>query len=87
MTFKVSLSVASRQSVMVRYATFGGDPNEDYRPITGTLTFVPGQITRSVQVTILGESVNEGPETFVLRLSNAQNASISKRSGTCTINR
>lgn len=48
----------------------------DYVAISpaGTLTFQPGETTKTISVTIIGDSTpNEHDETFLLKLSNASN--------------
>ena len=51
-----------------------------------TITFTPGgALTATVQVTINGDSVVEGNETFQLALSDATNATIADATGTGTI--
>jgi hypothetical protein len=44
---------------------------EDYEPRTGTLTFGPGETTRTIQVPIRTDNTVEGNEAFEIRLSNA----------------
>ena len=78
-TFVVSLSSASGQSVTVNYATTDGTATAgvDYAPVSGTLTFDPGQTSKNVQVNIIEDTIAEGSETFDLELSAPSNASLS----------
>src|SRR5207253_2778202 len=46
----------------------------DYLPVSGTLTFAPGETALPVAVSILGDLLNEATETFALNLSNPTNA-------------
>ena len=46
----------------------------DYRSTSGTLTFAAGETAKSVAVTLLQDTVEEGDEVFTLRLDDAQNA-------------
>ncbi len=87
-TFTVTLSEASGRAVMVDYATADGSATvagNDYAQASGTLTFNPGETSKTVSVTITGDTLNEGNETFDLNLSNAVNAVVSKAKGTATI--
>ncbi len=88
-TFTVKLSAPSSQTVTVKYATANGTAlsTSDYtaRALT-TLTFTPGQTTKTVAVTVKGDTVQEPNENFYLKLSAATNATILDNSGTCTIN-
>ena len=52
---------------------------------SGVLTFAAGQTTRTVAVTIAGDTVNEPNESFVVNLANATNASIADPQGVGTI--
>jgi hypothetical protein len=74
----VSLSRASDQVVTVDYTTANGSgaAGLDYVAAAGTLTFAPGETTKTVEVTVLDDAVNEMGETFYVRLSNAVNAAI-----------
>jgi uncharacterized delta-60 repeat protein len=78
-TFTVSLSAASGQTVTVKYATSNGTATApaDYtaKPLT-TLTFTPGQTSKTVMVLVRGETVLEGNETFFVNLSVPVNATI-----------
>ena len=70
--FAVSLSRASTQTVTVNYATADGTAaaGEDYTAASGALTFTAGQTAKTVPVTVLGDSHDEGEETFTLTLSS-----------------
>lgn len=88
MAFTVSLSFAAAQTVTVDYATANGNATDgdDYTGVSGTLTFSPGQLTRTVSVPILGDTLDEANETFLFELANPQNATISDGQGVGTIN-
>ena len=55
-TFTVSLSAACDQAVTVDFATQDGSAlaGEDYVATSGTLTFAPGETTRTITVAVLG---------------------------------
>ena len=72
MNFTVSLAGASSLPVTVDYATSNGTagaPN-DFTSVSGTLTFAPGESSKTVAVSILGDSIVENNETFALTLTN-----------------
>ena len=85
--FNVSLSSASNQSVMVNYATTDNSAiaSTDYQSANGTLTFNPGETSKSINVAVLGDTVAEVKETFFVNLSNPANAVISDAQGLATI--
>jgi glucose/arabinose dehydrogenase len=85
--FTVSLSAAVAPTVTVQYATTDGTAaaGSDYAAASGTLTFPPGTVTRTVAVPILGDVLDEDDETFTLDLSNPTNASIADGQGLGTI--
>ena len=73
--------------VTVDYATADGTAKagEDYTATSGTLTFAPGETAKTVNVPILDDAVDEGEETFVLRLSNVEGARAGDLEATGTI--
>ena len=84
--FRVSLSRAMSAAVTVDYATADGrgmaaTAGEDYTPVSGTLTFAPGETAKTVAVAILDDVIDEGEEGFALRLSNARGARIADAVG------
>jgi uncharacterized protein YhjY with autotransporter beta-barrel domain len=85
--FTVSLNAASGQTVTVNYATADGTATQpaDYTAASGTLTFTPGQTTRTITVLVNGEVVPEANETFFVNLSGATNATIADNQGVGTI--
>ncbi|MFM5961756.1 MAG: lipase family protein, partial [Dolichospermum sp.] len=64
MKFKVTLSKASDVETTVRYMTLvgtavdgvTGNDKVDYKPVTGTITFAPGEMTKDIEVTVLGDT-------------------------------
>jgi hypothetical protein len=85
--FTVSLSAASSQTVSVNFATANGTATagEDYTAASGTLTFAPGEVNKTLTVQVNGDALIEGNETFTVNLSNASNATIAIAEGTGTI--
>lgn len=84
LAFSVSLSESDDAPVTVRYATQNGTATawSDYQPQSGTLTFAPGETSKTVQIAIYGDRTIEADESFQLLLSEpAGNALISDPSG------
>ncbi|HLL75889.1 MAG TPA: SBBP repeat-containing protein [Pyrinomonadaceae bacterium] len=48
----------------------------DFATAVGTLSFAPGEMSKSITVPVIDDAHVEGPETFQLRLSNAAGASL-----------
>jgi subtilisin family serine protease len=85
-TFTVNLSVASAVPVTVRFASaFGTASKKDFTAVKGTITFSPGETSKTIPVTIVGDTIVEGPETFRINLTNAVNAALERSSAVGTI--
>ncbi|MGB7921663.1 MAG: Calx-beta domain-containing protein [Pyrinomonadaceae bacterium] len=82
-TFTVTLSAASGQTVKINYATANGTASapSDYLTKTGTLTFAPGETTKTITVAVKGDTAHEPNETFFVNLSTAVNANITDGQG------
>ncbi len=76
--FTVTLAPASAQVVTVDYATADDTAVSpaDYNAANDTLTFTPGQTSRTITVTVNGDTADELDERFFLNLSNPANAGI-----------
>ncbi|MGB7357632.1 MAG: Calx-beta domain-containing protein [Mycobacterium sp.] len=87
LAFTISLSQASTETVTVSYSTSNGTAfaGADFTPTVGTLTFAPGETSKTVQVAVLGDTMVELDERFALNLSSAVNATIADGTGTGTI--
>ncbi|HEX5496738.1 MAG TPA: Calx-beta domain-containing protein [Mycobacteriales bacterium] len=85
-TFTVSMSQASTATVTAHYATADGTTNgaADYGPISGTVTFAPGETSKTLTVAVEGDMIDESDETFAMNLSDGVGAAIT-RDGTATI--
>ncbi len=81
--FTVTLSAASATAVTVNYATSDGSATagSDYNAASGTLTFAPGVLTQTITVNVIGDTVNEGTETFAVTLSTPTNATLAIAQG------
>jgi hypothetical protein len=87
LTFTVSLSAASNLTVTANFATADSSANagSDYQATTGSLTFNPGETSKTIAVTVTGDTTNEPDETFVVNISNPVNATVSDGQGVGTI--
>ena len=87
MMFEVTLSQVSSDAVRVDYATQGGTATQgtDYTATNGTLTFSSGDTEKQIAVAILDDALDENEETFIVTLSNAQNAELADTEATGTI--
>lgn len=87
MTFTVRLSAASTQTVSVNFATANGTAiaGSDYTSGSGTITFNPGETSKTITVAVRGDLLDEDNETFMVNLSNAINATIADGQGIGTI--
>ena len=85
--FTVSLAAVPTKAVTVRYATGNGTATvgSDYSSNAGTLTFAPGVTSQTIRVRVIGDTLRESNETFVVNLSAPTNATVSKAVGTGTI--
>jgi serralysin len=77
-TYTVTLTSASSQSITVQYATANGTAiaASDYTSTSGTLTFNPGVTSQVINIPILNDSLSEANETFNLTLSSPTNANL-----------
>lgn len=86
--FVVRLSGPLTKPVFVRYASQDGTAtaaDADYIPISGTLTFLPGETVKTLIVLVRSDAKAEANETLSLVLSNASNAPIYKATAVATI--
>lgn len=83
LTFTINMSNPSDADVVLNYASLDGTAtitDNDYTSANGSLTYTPGQQSKTVSVTGIGDCTIEANETFLLRLSalvnNARNISL-----------
>ncbi len=82
MAVPVSLSSATRATVSVRWTTLfvpgaagdQADPASDYVPVSGTVTFAPGEVAKTVSVTVNGDTLVEPDEYVVVSFHDPTNA-------------
>ncbi|HUE72041.1 MAG TPA: Calx-beta domain-containing protein [Pirellulaceae bacterium] len=88
-TFTVTLSAAYDQAVTMSFKTVDGTAttsDKDYKARSGTLTFNPGETTKTITIEIIGDSKKEANETFYLDLYGlSSNALFTKSRGLGTI--
>ncbi|MBS3029307.1 MAG: SBBP repeat-containing protein [Dolichospermum sp. DET50] len=87
-TFTVTLSNPSSQPITVNYATADGTAtiaDLDYNAANATISFAPGEISKTVTIAVVGDTKSENPEAFTVNLSNVTNATITKATGVGTI--
>jgi Calx-beta domain len=92
MTFTATLSVPNSRTVTVQYQTAAGGATPatagtDYQAVTApvTLTFLAGETSKTFGVQVVGDTVDEADETFLVNLSGASNAAIADGSAVGTI--
>jgi chitinase len=85
--FTVTLSAAPMLPVTVAFDTANDTAisGSDYQGVTGTLTFAPGEISKTISVPINGDRFAEPNETFAVNLTSATNATIADGLGIGTI--
>lgn len=86
--FTVTLSAASAVPVAVDYATSDGSglAGTDYVATSGTLSFGPGETTKTILVKTLSDGVAAGDKTFTVNLSNPSvDLTLTNTQGTGTI--
>lgn len=87
LAFPITLSGTSARQISVSYQTENGTAvsPDDFIEKTGRLLFLPGEIEKTVGITVLGDTVPEEDETFRLVLISEENAQIVRGEGIGTI--
>jgi ELWxxDGT repeat protein len=85
--FQVTLAAVSGHTVSVDFATADGSAaaGSDYTTTSGSVSFAPGTVTRTLGVPVLGDNQDEPTEAFNLQLTGAVNATIVDGTATGTI--
>lgn len=78
-TLNVQLSKVATVPVSVGYATADFMPTSaqagaDYKAVSETLTFQPGETMKSISIPIIGDTAVEGLERFMVNLNNPRGA-------------
>ncbi len=78
LTYTVTLSNPSSSTVTVGYNTANGSATagSDYTASSGTLSFAPGETTKTLTVAITNDATYEGLENYTVNLNTPVNASI-----------
>ena len=86
MDFVVTMSRESSSTVKVNYKTSNGTATagEDYTHTSGTLTFLPGDTSKTVPVEILNDTIDDSGETFTFTLSNPKGGNARLRDAVAT---
>jgi hypothetical protein len=88
-SFTLSLDQASTQNVIVSYSTLSGTAiaGSDFVGIAnGSITFAPGEISKTITVDLLDDTAVENAEAFTLKINSATNTTVSTTSNTATGN-
>jgi aryl-phospho-beta-D-glucosidase BglC (GH1 family)/ribosomal protein L35AE/L33A len=85
--FTVTLSATASGPVVVLFETANGTATagSDYTAKSGSLTFVPGETSKTIDVIVAGETLVETDETFLVRLTSASGATINTTQAIATI--
>ena len=83
----VKLSAPVSHPVSVQFATGDGTATtpSDYGAVAGTLTFAPRETTKTIAVTVIGDTDFEPDETFTVTLTSPVDATLTSRRATVTI--
>jgi hypothetical protein len=84
LSFPVTLSAASTQPVSVTYATADGTATapSDYTAANGTLTFDPGETSKTISVNVAADLAIEQDEALAVTISGAVGATIAGATAT-----
>ena len=74
--FIVNLTDAHVNPVTVNYTTLSGTAQSgvDFVPVSGTLTFAPGEVAQTITVTINGDTLSEFDESLFIQFYSPNNA-------------
>ena len=83
----VSLSAAATTPISVSYATTNGTAisDSDYQATSGKITFLAGQTSQIIMVSLLGDSTFEADENLFVDLTGPVGATLAKARGTITV--
>ena len=86
--FTVTLSNAYSKVVGVHYSTIDGTAKsgEDYTAVSDqVVTFQPGKTQKKIVINVVADDIKEGDDTFSVRLSSPENATLLRQSAVGTI--
>ena len=83
----LSLSASSANTVTALYTTSDSTAlnSSDYTSKSGSVSFAPGELTKTVEVTITTDLIPEATEFFKVTFTDAKNASIQRGMSTITV--
>ena len=86
-TVTVSLSAKASQPVSVNYTTVNGtaQAGSDYLATSGTLSFAPGETSKTLSIPVKGDTTVESDENFQVQLSAATNAVLNSAASAATV--
>ena len=82
-TFTVTLAGTTLRTVTVSFNTIEATAKAgtDFSARTGTLSFAPGESSKSITITVLDDTASEPTEDFFVGIGDAVNATITKNRG------
>ncbi len=85
--FTMTLSHPSSENILIYWETFVSDatPGADYVHVASSVNFAPGETEKQVTVDVLGDTLDEGDERFLLRLAALNGATSDDIYSTATI--
>jgi hypothetical protein len=84
--FTVTLTGQTALQATVGFTTSSNTATlSDYQPASGQLTFNPGETTKTIAVSVVGDTLGETNETFFVNLNFSTNSTIIRFRGTGTI--
>ena len=85
--FTIDLSPAASKVVTVKYRTVAdsAESGTDYTPTNSAITFPIGVRSKTVSISVLGDKIEEGEETFDVVLYEPTNAVLNDETGEVTI--
>jgi Ca2+-binding RTX toxin-like protein len=86
-TVVVRLDSASANPVTVTYTATNGTAaaGGDFVPLSGVLTFAPGEVVKTIPISLVKDGLREATETFHVDLTNPFGAQLGQARGTVTI--
>lgn len=88
-SYPISLNLSAAAATVVTVAYSSADSSataaQDYTFTAGTVTFLAGETSKTIPVSILSDATGERDEVFTLTLSSASGATIARSTATITI--
>lgn len=86
--FPVFVTSSTSRPITVNYTTQNGTATagSDYIPVSGILTFTPGERSKTISVSVIGDNNYEENENFTLNFSNPVGVNLTNSTFSGTIN-